>query len=89
VKASRRIAAIAREAKAFVARAAMRLTSVDRQCDARHSSARRGVLELHDPRQTLLSPMETPMTIIFLTIACAALLSPLLYWEARHAEVQP
>jgi hypothetical protein len=28
--------------------------------------------------------MGTPMTIIFLTIACAAVLSPLLYWEARH-----
>jgi hypothetical protein len=27
------------------------------------------------------------MTIIFLTIACAAVLSPLLYWEARHAAV--
>jgi hypothetical protein len=29
------------------------------------------------------------MTIIFLTIACAAVLSPLLYWEAHHAKVEP
>jgi hypothetical protein len=27
------------------------------------------------------------MTIMFLTIACAAVLCPLLYWEARHAEI--
>jgi len=27
------------------------------------------------------------MTVIFLTIACAAVLGPLLYWEARHAAV--
>ena len=57
------------------------------RCDARHSQHGVVFLELHDPRQTLLSPMGTPMTVIFLTIACAAVLSPLLYWEARHAAV--
>ena len=57
------------------------------RCDARHSQQGVVFLEPHDPRQTLLSPMGTPMTIIFLIIACAAVLSPLLYWEARHAAV--